>query len=154
MKTGARILLPMIGVSSLWAQTPTVKTPVEVISTSNDLVGQRLVYKIKENIRASSGMELTFNTDIPRFQIIIVTIDSNPNMQGNETVYSAVFLWNGPKLAFPFYLNSDVGFSGSNRIDEAAQGITADASEQIDKVLRLIVAVNNSANTTEKSPTK
>lgn len=154
MKFIRRIFLALVGTSQLWSQAPTTKTPVEIVSTSNDLVGQRLVYKVKENIRASNAMSLTFDTNIPRFQICIVTIDNNPNVQGGETAYSAVFLWNGPTLAFPFYLNSDVGFSGSARIDEAAQSIVADANEEIDKVLRLLASLNKGSNASGTNSSK
>lgn len=51
---------------------PRVKVYVE--ATANDLVGSQLVYKIKEYLRSSQGMELALSDKDSLFQIYIVTL--------------------------------------------------------------------------------
>jgi hypothetical protein len=113
------------------------KMPVEIGGTTPDTVGQRLVYALKEGIRTSSSLDLTFASNQPRLQVKVVTLDTDMKGTGYSTTYSAVILWNNPKNIAPFYLTQYVGYCGSSRVVECASGLVANVSEQSDEMLKL-----------------
>lgn len=127
-------LLVGLGVPTAYAQTVTL---VEVVSTSDDSVGQRLVFAIKEGIRASRSMELTVE-DRPRIRIDIVTLDPDRGDRGMSTVYSIVWTFDGPTQALPSYLTTSVGTCGASRVRDCADGLVADTDRQIEKLERLV----------------
>lgn len=119
------------------AQVP--RMPVEVSATTPDMVGQRFVYFIKQDINSSSTLSLTLNNDL-RMQLLIVTLDQDPLRPGNSTAYSVVLTWMNPKQPFPFYLDQYVGYCGSSRVRECAQDIVANTSNEAEQILRLFKA--------------
>jgi hypothetical protein len=123
--------------SSAWAEML-----VEINSTSNDTVGQRLVYYLKEGIRSSSSLGISFDQKQARLQVNVVTLDQDTRIPGYSTVYSVVILWNNPEKPFPFYLNQLVGYCGSGRVRECADGLVANVSEQADNIIRLLKTVS------------
>jgi hypothetical protein len=110
---------------------------VEVSATTSDTVGQRLVFALKEGIRRSSSLALSFDQSKPRIQVNVVTLDQSTSTPGNSTVYAVVILWNNPAQLFPFYLTQYVGHCGSSRVVECADGLVAGVSEQSDSLLKL-----------------
>lgn len=118
--------------------------PVEIVQTTSDSVGQRLVYYVKEDIRASDSMTLTFNEKIPRLQVQIVTIDENPANPGYSTAYSFVVLWENPKELFPFFLNNYVGYCGADRVRACASDLVANISENSDEIIKLLINTSGS----------
>lgn len=113
--------------------------PVEIIQTTGDTVGQRLVYYVKEGIRASNSMTLAFDEKTPRMQVEIVTIDQNPANPGYSTAYSFVVLWENPNQPFPFYLNQYVGYCGANRVRACADDLVANISQNSDEIIKLLI---------------
>ena len=126
----------------LISSAASAEMPVEVISTTPDMVGQRLVYYLKEGIRSSSSLGISFDQKKVRMQVNVVTLDQSQTYPGYSTVYSVVILWNNPAQPFPFYLNQYVGYCGSDRIHECADGLVANVSEQADDVLRAFRAAS------------
>ena len=111
---------------------------IEVNATAPDQVGQRLVYAVKEGIRTSSSLALTFDQNKPRMQVNVVTLDQSASAPGFSTVYSVVILWNNPgNQIFPYYLMQYAGFCGSSRVKECADSLVANISEQSDSMLKL-----------------
>lgn len=127
------ILLLGIPPNKALSQTAT-KTAVEVLSTSNDLAGQRLVYLIKEGIRKSSSMRLTYD-DESRLQLHIVTLERNPQNPGSETVYTIAWTFKIKGEVYSYFLNNDIGFAGYLRLQEAADGEIAITDDQLSKFL-------------------
>jgi hypothetical protein len=114
------------------------QTPVEINNTSKDVVGQRLVFQVKEGIRRSSALAIEFDQSKPRMQVNIVTMDQDARNPGYSTVYSIVVLFQNPAQPFPFYLTQYVGVCGSGRVRECGDGIVANISEQADDLLRAV----------------
>jgi hypothetical protein len=112
--------------------------PVEVEATGDDSVGRQLVFKIKEGIRSSSSMNMSFDDAEARMQVHVVTLEQSSDSPGYSTVYSVVITWNNPEQPFPFYLNQYTGYCGLNRVQSCADGIVADVSEASDAVLKLL----------------
>jgi hypothetical protein len=127
----AAICCIFIGKSAL------AEMPVEIISTAPDVVGQRLVFALKEGIRSSSSLGISFDQSKARMQVNVVTLDQSTSSPGYSTVYAVVILWNNPTQAFPLYLTQYVGYCGSSRVRECADGLVANVSEQSDGLLKL-----------------
>lgn len=113
--------------------------PVEIVQTTADSVGQRLVYYVKEGLRASNSMTLAFDAKTSRMQVEIVTIDQNPANPGYSTAYSFVILWENPNQPFPFYLNQYVGYCGADRVRACADDLVADISQNSDAIIKLLI---------------
>jgi hypothetical protein len=113
--------------------------PVEVVSSGQDPVGQRLVYFFKDAIRRSSTFTLSLEENLG-FRVSIVTLDPEQRRtaEGYWTVYSATWTWNNPEQPFPFYLQQVVGTCGSNRVRECADSLLVVTNDQLERVARLI----------------
>lgn len=90
--------------------------------TSKDLVGQRLVYKIRECIRESNGLNLALIENKSIIQLRIITLDTN----SYRTIYSAVWTVRIAKNKTSLYYTHNVGTCESSRITDVAEGIVAD----------------------------
>jgi hypothetical protein len=94
--------------------------------SSNDAVGGRLAFAIKERIRSSNGFSLASTKADAFFGIHLVTLENKSN---NMTTYSIVFTAWQPETGTWTYLNNIVGTCGSNRITDCADGLVADADK-------------------------
>ena len=103
---------------------------VVVEDTAREPVGGRLVFAVKERIRASSGLNLVTTKKDALFRIGIVTLDDK---SGYSTVYSVVFAAWQPQSNTWTYLNNIVGTCGESRIAECADGLVADADKAADE---------------------
>jgi hypothetical protein len=133
------ILIPLLlAAFSSYAYT---KTNVYVNFTSNDSVGGRLTYAIKECIRRSAGMSLSNRIEDALVTINIVTLDPDNNTQNRNirTVYSAV--WTSKTLhetPVEMYLTNTVGTCGSNKINECAEDLAAETDKNVNFVKEII----------------
>ncbi len=92
--------------------------------SANDLVGQRLVYKIRESIRESIGLELAAIEEHSIIQLRILTLDANHD--GYSTVYSVVWTLRLDEDSGNIFYTHQVGTCGTSRVNEVAEGIVAD----------------------------
>jgi hypothetical protein len=115
-----------------------VKFKIQVVDNSSDLVGQRLVYQLKEKIRASHSMDLIPNCDNGCWRIIVYTLDKEPDdsaLKGRATVFSVIWLGmpqNQPGTAL--FLDSTIGYCGSERVVETAENIIAHTDRLFSKM--------------------
>lgn len=113
--------------------------PIMVEHTGSDTLGKRLVYELKEEIKKSESMKLSLKDELG-IMVSIVTINSNKENTGNQTIYSIVWTWNVPaKHIFPYYLTSSVGYCGSYVINETAKDLVASTYEQSERMLKLLI---------------
>ena len=134
--------LILIFLSSLFSAQEAVKYPVEVSHSGDDIVGGRLAYAVKEKIRNSSSLQMSYSEDA-RLTVILVTLDQTPDRPGASSCYSFVLCMTNPNNYFPNYITSSVGYCGSSRVTEVADGIVADIDKVVDNIRR---AVNNYDN--------
>ena len=127
-----------------------IDIPVAVDATTNDTVGKRLVYKIKEGINRSSTMHVTYKEEVG-LGLHIVTLEGDRNNPGNYAMYSVTWTWINPEQFLPFYLNSLVGACGTKRVDEVAESIVADTKEQSEDVLKIVQEMEELLKTMEKT---
>lgn len=107
---------------------------IEIVATSEDVVGQRLVSAIRERIRASTSLNITTKRDVPRVIVSIVTLDPAPP-NGTQTIYSVTFVYDGPPGPLVgVYLGNSFGLCNSDRTQSCAASIVADMDGQVDLV--------------------
>lgn len=133
-------LLASLCCCCFFTQLAFAEMPVEINSTAPDFVGLRLVYALKEGIRSSNSLGISFDQSKPRMQLNVSTIDRDTTNPGTSTVYSVVILWNNPDKPLPLYLVQLLGQCGSSRVQECADGIVANVSEEADRVFKLFQA--------------
>lgn len=111
---------------------------IQVVDNSSDPVGQRLVYQLKEKIRASHSLELIPNGDTGSIRIIIFSLDKeseNPSLKGHATVFSVIWLGvTASQPAAPIFLYSTIGYTGSQRVSETAENILAETDRLVSKM--------------------
>jgi len=95
---------------------------------SNDRVGPRLVYVIREKIRASNGLRLINNKNNALIRLSIVTLDPDLNGRtaGERTAYSIAFTFRLPFLDTDSFLGHSVGHCRRNRIESCALDIVSE----------------------------
>ena len=128
----ALLLLPLI----LFSRVALAAMPVEVVATASDSVGSQLVYQIKEDLRKSSSLQLTFSDTELRLQAQIVTLEQYPNSPGASTVYSVVLTLMVPNQSLPFYLTQYTGYCGASAVNSCADTVVSKISEASDSMLR------------------
>lgn len=109
--------------------------PVEIVSSASDPIGERLVFALKERVRSSESLELTFDQSTPRLQIFIISIDPSVDNDGYSTAYSTVIAWKNPKDQFPYLLSQYVSLCGGSKVKDSADGIVAKISKQSDAII-------------------
>ena len=67
-----------------------VKVPIEVDSLSDDSVGERLAFQLRERIRQSTGYSLT-STNEPHMVLVLRTMDRDCLGKNKSTIYSIVW---------------------------------------------------------------
>lgn len=106
------------------------KVPVKVFGSGKGLVGEKLVYAVKEEVRKSSTMELARHNQ-SRMVLRLSTIETDESGKGGQAAYAACWYILDPNYPLSFYLSSRVGVSDSNRVAEAAKEIVASTDKQI-----------------------
>jgi hypothetical protein len=117
---------------------------IEVVDDSEDMVGQRLVFKVKEKFASSSIFRLTYK-DEPRVQVIILTMDrfKGDRFQENiSTMYAVIWVFKF-EVGLPIYLNGTMGFAGSQVLDESAESIVAKTEKLISTIIKLLQPKEN-----------
>ncbi len=107
---------------------------------SDDMIGSRLAYSIRETIRKSSGMKLVDRSEDASIYLHFLSI--NPDKRSNENYRTSYAVtWTVQTFHTPpveMYLTSSVGICGSDKVSSCAEGIAATTDEQAQKIRRWI----------------
>ena len=129
-------LQPMNSRNSIAAE----RIAIEVDSIGNDMIGQRLVYEVKEVLQRSIRYDIN-SRYYPRFKLKISTIDPDSNYaRANEvciyhvTLLRLIKIDNGDIL--PLYLTGILSGFGVRRIADAANKIVASTDRDISGYLK------------------
>jgi len=133
------ILLLGLPLNKTLAQTET-KTAVEVSASSNDLVGQRLVYQIKEGIRKSSNMRLTYD-DESRLQLLIITLERDQINPGSSTIYSITWTYKMKGELLPYFVDNVLGTVGSMHVQEVADDKVAKTDDELERLMTFLKSI-------------
>lgn len=109
--------------------------PVSLHVSAPDKVGQRLAHFIKEEIRSGSIIELDDNKD-SGLHVYFKSIDPRPDSPGWATSYAYVIGWQNPTYPAPFILGHNVGHCGTLRIQECAETVIVEISQQAETALQ------------------
>ncbi len=112
--------------------------PVHLFSQcDNDSVGQRIAYKIREGLRRSSSMKVADSYTESVVQMSLVCLSSSgDNSSVSRYSYSITFL--NTKGYYDYQLTHGVGYCGSQRVDECADGLVADIDSEVEKLKQRI----------------
>ena len=111
------------------------KIPVQVVHSGNDIVGQRMVYALKERIRASRGMELINDYTRPRIVLSIVSIDNSPSNSGISSAISTAILYDSLTTRLSgAYITSYVQTCGTQKAESCAESLTAVTDAETEKL--------------------
>ena len=123
MQYRAVIFLLVIGVVPCAAQKQVQKkVAIEIVEQTTDQAGKRLTYRLRETIRKSHSLRLADDNEVPRLQILISTIDYDPQVApGGATIYALIWFWKSSYDCPPRYLYDNLGRSGSDHLDMAAE---------------------------------
>jgi hypothetical protein len=113
-------------------------TRVEIEASTVDTVGARLVYAIKERIRASLSLEQTLVQSKARMKITIVTSAWNRDSPNVATMYSVVIFVAIPERT-DYALQQYVGSCGSDVLHQCADSLVAHIDEEADKIKKLAI---------------
>ena len=102
---------------------------------SSDSVGQRLVYKTREAIRASRRMYETLEYPKSLIQLQIVCLEPDRDEAGSVTRYAYAITAINIKGKFDHLINFGVGTCGTSRINECAESRTASTDESVAEVI-------------------
>jgi hypothetical protein len=105
------------------------KIPIELITIANDIVGKRLVNRIKEDIQRSGTVELTSITKLPRLKLTIVTLD--PYNTRESAIYSLLMVASGIYFN-DIFISSGVGVCGLAKINDVSQKMVDDINKNTD----------------------
>ena len=108
--------------------------------TSDDYVGQRLAFALKEAVRGSSAMKVVDRPQDGSIYVRMLTMNPDKSNGGNlRTTYSIT--WTVQTLhstPVEMYLTSTVGICGSDRVNSCAQNLAATTDEQASQVRRWV----------------
>jgi len=110
------------GAAALSISTIASSASIMVTSTSEDTVGQSIVYNLRNKIAQSSLHKIVYTREQAGFIIAIVTLKQDDG----SAAYSAVLLMPPfDKKGFDYYVTSIVGYCGSNVTERCGANILA-----------------------------
>jgi hypothetical protein len=110
---------------------------VEDTYNGGDPVGGKLAYQLREIIRNSQSMELTYATGT-RFIMQLssfATDDDNPSI---STTYSVTYLIQVEGQLLPYYINGTFGSLGRDRVKEQAESIIASFDQLVASMMNSV----------------
>jgi len=116
------------------------KTSVEVVGNSDDNLGLRLIFLVKERVRSTTSLELTFDEEKPRLRVSVVVIDPTKSLEARSSgrvLYSVVIVNASDGVKYSYHLDNYINSIGRDRLDDAAEEIVARISEYSDVLANL-----------------
>ena len=140
-KTPQITMLCFIGIlflsSPAVAQSTSGPFSVEVVGNSDDSVGSKLIYEIKNKIQQSALMQLK-GDDPYRVAIFVSTLENDREYSGTATVYSVAWVAYDPAGdIWRSFMWSTVGICGANRVESCASGLVANTYEAIEELKKI-----------------
>lgn len=131
------VLTAILGVvcGSSFAQEGSSRVAVHMQQQcADDVVGQRLAFKIREGLNASSSMKAVDEYGEALVEISLVCLRPDENANGSISRYSYQVTLINPKDHYDFALTHGVGSCGTQRVAECAEGIVATVDRTISEL--------------------
>jgi hypothetical protein len=142
---------PYKGQSGRWSAQSAIASPslarqepqvaVEIVDQSSGIVGERLLYYVRETFRRSAAFRLTDVAE-PRMQVIVSTMPRFEDQPNTSTMYSVVWtlVIGDATSGWTFlYLDNTIGYAGSDVVSSSAETIVA-------RTDRLVASVRQRVN--------
>ena len=131
-------LLALIFVAALPSvvKAQSTKTPVQVVHSGKDNVGQRLAFELREVIRGSRSMKFVSGPESdPRIVVQLVTQDNNSSSPGNAASVAMAIIYDGKFVeGNGIFLTMIVQNCGSKVTQDCARDLAADIDQEIEKL--------------------
>jgi hypothetical protein len=129
MSKVAILIAPM----AMLLHAPAAAASIQVTSTSEDTVGQSIVYNLRNKIAASSLHKVAYTRDTAGFVIVIVTLKDN---NGRTSIYSASLLMPPfDKKGYDYFITSAVGTCGADVTEACAASILSTFDDEITEIV-------------------
>jgi len=128
-----RILWAAVGLAAWSSAAPAAS--IMVRSTSDDAVGQSIVYNLRNEIAGSALHKVVYNPEDAGFIISVITL----KLDDGRSVYSATLLvppFDGK--GFDYYLTGVVGYCGSSVTKSCGSGILSSFDKDIADVVSAV----------------
>ena len=134
-----RLLLALVAIlaASQATQAQNVYN-VTVTHSDRDMVGERLVYQIREGIRRSEGMALAGPNDVASFSISLITLDTRPSNPGHQSLYAVSYLVHNSEAPFAYLVGSIAGLCPDDSVESVADLIVGGMDRAIMETLERI----------------
>jgi hypothetical protein len=116
-----------LGTATAHAQEGSGVTRVAVVSFADDMVGQSLVYEVKEEFRDSSRFKLVENNNA--FRVLISTMPKEKGNKSISTIYSVKWIFVTEEKMLPYYIDSSMGYCGRDVVESSARSIVASTDQ-------------------------
>lgn len=119
---------------------------VRVLASVDDALGRQLVYKFKEGLRSSKGMQLAEPEDVSAIEVRIATQDpdigeDSPSGQ-SRTIYSVIWTGSQPgNEAVQSFLDHYLGVCGGQRLDDISTLLLAETDRVLEGYKKAIRSV-------------
>lgn len=101
---------------------------------SDDSVGQRLAFRIKEELSTSTSMTAADSYDASVVQVSLVCLNPTIQESGSVSRYSYQVTLLNLKGFYDFALTHGVGACGGQRVAECAEGIVANIDQAVSEL--------------------
>lgn len=130
-----RSFLFILLASISFASPSSAQEAVFVYGNGGDLVGERLLYKVKEELKGSNSFYVATTSTYPRWNLYITTLDPDANSrdEGLRTIY-ALTIGLEAETTPTWYVTQVVGTCGRNAVDRCAESMVAKLSEHSDSL--------------------
>ena len=130
-------VVPAIGQNSEKADISVQSIQVE------GMVGESLVYEIRETIRESSGLNLV-DSDQSYFRIIVSAMPKYENNPATATIYSiqwVLYSEEEEETGLPFLIDTTMGYCGSQAVENSARNIAARTDQLMSDIRQYVRAL-------------
>jgi len=83
-------------------------------------------------------------------KVLITTMDRFPDIPNTSTMYSVIWLVDDPNSMLPNYLDSTIGYCGSDVVKNVAEGIVANTDEVMDDLFKYLDEIEKTINENQR----
>ena len=131
--TGRIFMLAAVLSGFCFAQEP-VRVAVKYNVQDGDRIGAKLIYKIKENIRASNGMALSpleGNSDVQIEVITLMIPACSGEASAPSTAYSVLYTFSARPSSYKATMYHSISMCDESTVSGIAEGIVVKADDLI-----------------------
>ncbi|HSU16631.1 hypothetical protein [Longimicrobium sp.] len=129
-------LAALLMVPGSFASRVSAQTRVEVVDQSEDPVGRRLVFRVRDALRSSSAFVLV-GQEGTRVKLLVDSMDrfkGESETEGVSTMYAVVWtlVYEEGGSTHEEFLDVRIGYAGEHTLADTAEGIVADTDQLIE----------------------